>query len=875
MHVHTSNGIEKVDFNKILEKLTRFSQGLSKLVDPDLVAQKTIQNMVDNISTKELDELSARISANLVSKHPDYGVLGARILMSRLHRQLDIPRRTFSQNIDIIYNNKINGIKSKRISQDVYDFIQRNAQALESIINYASDFEDYDYIALSGFMKRGLEQINGEMAEAPSQMFLRIAIGLNIYQPRSQGFLDEFSNFAGFKPEFSRLKNMTDQQRLENIKDYYQLLVTRSISVPGPIILHAGSEHNQMSSCYLQYCGDSLTSDTYSIDGKVGGIMKAMTQLAAEAKGGGGVAIAISDIRANGSAIRSTNGKSNGALPFMKMFDATIGSVNQSGKRAGTCAVYMEPWHGDILEFLDAADHFTIEEKRCKNLFYGLYANDVFFNRLVSDKASAKWTLFDPAVVANYLEKPLSDYYGDEFKEKYEYLESLGIGKTLPLMEIWSRVLKLFQITGNPYILNKDAINLKSNQQNIGTVKSSNLCTEITLASSESETGVCVLTSMCISRYVDKTKPDGVDYDKLIMAARLVTRHLNSVIDLQYYPTPETRNSCLASRAIGVGLQGLADLYAILRLEFDEQKARDINKRVYECIYFGCMWESMELAKIEGTYHYFQGSPVSKGILQYDMWGINQGELFLSSEGSDLESLKGFNGNPWDELKKQIAIFGIRNSEVTALAPTASSSIRMQNNEMHEPFTRMVYVRQYIGGSVQVINKYLVDELVEIGLWNEEMFEKIVYLDGSIQAIEQIPLSIRSRYKNVYETDWKALIDMMADRSPFISQSSSFNHYTTYEEAGPTAFTQKLIYSWKKGLKTLSYYMHTEVSSGAKKELGMRKTVKADPVESTSYSKENSPFIQAIKAQGNMEVKIGNGDQYLDENGEICEFCSS
>jgi ribonucleotide reductase alpha subunit len=305
----------------------------------------------------------------------------------------------------------------------------------------------------------------------------------------------------------------------------------------------------------------------------------------------------------------------------------------------------------------------------------------------------------------------------------------------------------------------------------------------------------------------------------------------------------------------------------MLKLEFDEDKAREINKRIYECIYFGCMWESMELAKQEGAYHYFQGSPVSKGVLQYDMWDLNQGDLFLSNPGQELESLQDLGHNPWAQLKSQIQKYGIRNSEVTALAPTASSSIRMQNNEMHEPFTRMVYVRQYIGGSVQVINKYLVEELVNIGLWGDEMFEKIVYLDGSVQAIEEIPVSIRKRYKNVYETDWKALVDMMADRSPFVSQSSSFNHYTTYEQAGPTAFTQKLIYSWRKGLKTLSYYMHTETTSTAKKELGMRKTVKKEPASENTFTKENSPFVQAMQAQG--------GTQILDENGEICEFCSS
>jgi ribonucleoside-diphosphate reductase alpha chain len=911
MYVQTTHGVEPVNFNKILIKIATMAQGLDLSLDASVVAQKTIQSMADGMSTKDLDELSARIAANMVHRHPDYAVLGARILMSRLHKTLDIPNRTFADNITRLYNYTINGQKSSRIAPEVYEFIQRNAEALEEIIDYNRDFGDYDYFALTAFQKRGLETIDGQTAEVPSQMFLRVAVGLNVFPGRDSRELDELEKTMGHRPSFDRMTNMTDQERLDNIRDYYDILSKRELSLPGPIILHAGSETNQMSSCYLQYCGDSLTEDEYPITGKVGGIMKAMSQLAIQSKGGGGNAIAIHDIRAAGSPIKTTNGKSNGILPFMKMFDATIGSINQSGKRAGTCAVYLEPWHGDILEFLDAANHFTIEEKRCKNLFYALWANDLFFERMVTDKADARWTLFDPAVITQYLDKPLSEYYGQEFKEKYEYLESLGIGRSIPIMEIWGRVCELFQTSGVPYILNKDAMNDKSNQQNIGVVRSSNLCTEIALASSSDQTGVCVLSSICASRYVDESKPDGIDYEKLITNARIATRHLNNVIDLQYYPTPETRNSCLSSRAIGIGLQGLADVYHLLKIGFISDRAKEINKKIYEAIYFGCMLESMELARQEGAYAFFEGSPLSKGQFQYDMWGLDESDLFLENEGSNLPSLVEFGPNPWKKLKELVMTYGVRNSEVTALAPTASSSIRMSNNEMHEPFTRNVYVRSYIGGSVQVVNKYLVEELSALGLWDEQMYQDIMYDDGSVQNIARIPEDIKDRYQTVYELDWKALIDMMADRSPFVSQTSSFNHYTSYAEAGPTAFTQKIIYAWKKGLKSLSYYMHTEVASTAKKEFsGVSRsqepvtsdrsaTSPAVETQPQSYTKENSPFVQMMREkqaadqtsgfnqeseQGSQNLDQGHQDSWdkvkvsdsgLDENGEVCEFCSA
>jgi ribonucleoside-diphosphate reductase alpha chain len=744
-----------------------------KIRSTEEIINKAQLSATDKMTEQEYATLLANTAANMTDIHPDYGILAARIAMEELHKEL--AQTTFKEHIDKLYNHEINGVKSTRISKSTYDFIMSHADELEEIIDYSRDFDGWDYSAYCMIVKSNLYEIDNKPAETITQMHLRVACGI--------------------------------ANNIEDVKAIYDALSKREISVSSPVISNAGSEQNQMASCYLQYCEDAMVGDDYPITGKVGGIMKAMTQLAAQSKGRGGNAITITDVRGNGSPIRKVNGKSNGILPFMKMFDSTIGAVNQGGKRAGTCAVYIEPWHSDILEFLDAGNHFTIEEKRCKNLFFGLWMNDLFFKRLITDQNNAKWTLFDPGIVTQYLEKPLSEYYGDEFVEKYEYLESLNIGNEIPLMEIWTRVCHLWQTTGMPYMVNKDEVNKKSNENNLGTVKQSNLCTEITLVSDKDHTGVCVLASIVLPQYVNDT----VDTDKLIQAARIATRITDRIIDLQFYPTPETRNACVNRRPVGIGMQGLADMFHKLKLEFTGEEAQRLNKIVYEALYLGCVMESIELAKVYGAYKGYEGSLASQGKLQYDLWGLTEEDLHFKEE--------------WKQVKQDLEKYGLRNSEITALAPTAASSVRMGNAEMHEPYTRNVYVRSHIAGTSQIVNKYLVKELQELGLWSSAMFDKIVYLEGSIQDIEEIPQDIKDRYKTIYEIDWKKLIDMNADRSPFISQTSSFNHYTSSKDASPTLFTQKVLYAWRKGLKTLSYYMHTEAASTAKKEMaGTRET---------------------------------------------------
>lgn len=815
----------------ITQIIKHLSQDLN--LETDFLLQQIKNRLPENTTIDNIEaiNLAPQVIAGFINYNPDYSILAGRIQMWVIHQNVDIKKVSFTQNLL-----KIHKKNPKRINKNVIQFVIKNKKILNTIISYQEDY-NLDYPTVQSFVKRGLTIIDGKVAETPCQMFLRVAIGLNIYQKAPDKDKRRMT-------ERLKIKNQEDNFRiLQRIKEYYQALSSRKISVPGPIILHAGSELNQMSSCYLQYAEDSLVGDTYFKTGKAGGILKAITQLSAQSKGGGGNAITLTDIRGKGSILQKSNGKSNGILPFMKMFDSTIGAVDQSGKRAGTCAVYLEPWHIDVLEFLEASDHFITEEKRCKNLFYCLYCNDLFFERLVTYKNEAKWTLFDPSKIKDYLDKPLSKYYGEEFKEKYLYLEDLGLGTTIPLMEIWNRVCKLMQISGGPYIVNKDQMNLKSNQQNLGTIKSSNLCTEIALVSNEQETAVCVLSSICVSRLYN-TSDRLFDFNQLIQLAELATKNLNNVIDIQYYPTPETRNSCLKRRAIGIGVQGLANLFALMKIDFDSLEAKKINKHIYECIYYGALKASMELSKLEGPYTGFENSPASKGILQYDFWKVSENDLFLADK--------------WKVLKQDIIKYGLRNSEVTALMPTASSSVRMSNNEMHEPFTRNLYVRSTIAGSIQIINKYLVEDLRNLDLWNENMVNQIIINDGSIQNISNIPENIKSRYRTAYEIDYKSLIDMMANRSPFVSQTASLNHFVSYVDSGPTAFTQRIIYGWKKGLKTLSYYMHTETISTAKKELGGINEVKP------------AKFIESIK---NPEKILADGSVCIMAEG--CEDCQS
>lgn len=741
------------------------------------------------IDDKDLINLIAVTTNSKALINHNYSKLASSVIVN--HMQETLPNK-FQNSIQAQYDETVNGHKSPRISDEIMQFIDDNTDKLQSMIKPERDFI-FDFAQIQSYIKTSLRRDQYKnLAETPQQMFLRVAIGVS--NPK-----------------------LNTQDRLKEIEELYHQYSTLKISPQSPIIVHAGSKYNQMPSCYLQYCEDSMAGgEEYELTGKVNGIAGAIAQMAQQGKSGGATGINISDIRSKGSIIKKTGGVSNGLVPFMKMFDSTIGAVNQGGRRMGVCALYLEPWHADIMEFLGALEHFTPEEKRCKNLFLALYTNDLFFERMIKDGVNAKWTLFDPAIVLEHCGKSLSDMYGEEFKTTYLELEEKGLGTTIQLDTLWSKVCHLIQINGNPYIVHKDSINAKTNQSNQGIIKGSNVCCEVTLVSDKDNTGVCVLSSISLPKFVD-VKTKDFDFMELIETAKLATRSLNNVLDIQHYPTMQTRNSATNSRAIGIGAQGLADVFAMLELDFDSEQAKFANKCIYECIYYGCLVESCDQAKLYGTYNLYNGSPMSKGILQHDMWGIKDGDTFL---GAKL----------WGELRANIAKYGVRNSEVTALMPTASSSIRMGNTEMHEPLTRAVFVRSYTGGEFLVVNQYLVQDLTKLGLWDQNMANEIISKDGSIQDIASIPKEIRLRYRTAYELPYKELVKMMADRSPFVSQSASFNHYVDKDNIGLTAITERVLFGWKKGLKTLSYYFHTGTASKGKMEMGIatNKKVLAD-----------------------------------------------
>lgn len=743
---------------------------------------KEIENrLFDNITDRELiDLISVHLNSKAITDNK-YTYLASQITVDYIHSTQEMSFRIAMQKQR---DEIINGSQSLLIDKKIIEFINANSNKLKEIIKHERDYI-FDYNQLQSYLKSSLRYNQyKELAETPQQMFLRVAVGL-----------------------FSQ----TDESleiKLSNIEDYYNELSLLKISPQSPIIVHAGSKYNQMPSCYLQYCQDSMCGDDYSETGVINGILGAVAQMGEQGKSGGATGINISDIRANQSLIKKTGGRSNGILPFMKIFDSAIGAINQGGRRAGVCALYLEPWHKDIFDFLGAGEHFTTEEKRCKNLFYGLYTNDVFFDRMIADGINAKWTLFDPAVIREHLDgKCLSDFYGKEFKEKYLYLESINIGEEIKLDDIWSKVCHIIKLNGNPFIVHKDSINEKSNQQNQGVIKGSNVCCEVTLVSDKDNTGVCVLSSIALPKFVN-VEDNSFDFDSFIKSAGLVVRSLNNVLDIQHYPTVQTRNSALNSRAIGIGVQGLADVFAMLELDFDSDKAKKINKALYEVLYFACLSESCDLAQKYGAYNLYEGSPVSKGILQHDMWSILDKDTFLGEE-------------VWKQLRDKIKLYGIRNSEVTALMPTASSSIRMGNTEMHEPFTRNIFVRRYIGGEVLVVNQHLIKVLKDRNILNDNFIQDLIQNNGSVQNIDYIPDDIKSMFRTAYELPHKELTKMMTDRSVFVSQSASFNHYVNKESLNQKEITIRILFAWKKGLKTLSYYFHSEASTTAKKEMGI------------------------------------------------------
>jgi ribonucleoside-diphosphate reductase alpha chain len=735
---------ESVKFDKITARIQKLCYGLDPTVEPVKVAMKVIEGIYDGVTTSELDNLAAEVAASLTTTHPEYALLASRIAVSNLHKNT---QKSFSKTMELLYTyiDPKTGKKAPLLAEDVHEIIQKNSEVLDSTIIYDRDF-GYDYFGFKTLERSYLLKLNGKVAERPQHMLMRVAIGIH--------------------------KNDIDAAI-----DTYALMSERWFTHATPTLFNAGTPKPQMSSCFL------LTMQDDSIDG----IYDTLKQCAKISQSAGGIGLSIHNIRATGSYIRGTNGTSNGIIPMLRVFNDTARYVDQGGgKRKGSFAIYIEPWHSDIFDFLDLRKNTGKEEGRARDLFLALWISDLFMKRV---EENGEWSLFCPNEAPG-----LSECWGAEFEALYTKYEKEGKArKTIKAQDVWFKIMEAQIETGNPYMLYKDACNRKSNQQNLGTIKSSNLCTEILEFTSADEVAVCNLASLALPRFVIN---GAFNHKKLYDVTRSATRNLNRVIDENYYPVPEAKKSNMRHRPIGLGVQGLADTFVMLNMPFESEEARTLNKEIFETIYFAGMTESNEQAKQFGAYESYEGSPVSKGVFQYDMWDVTPSSRWN-----------------WTELKAEVKKFGIRNSLLLAPMPTASTSQILGNNECFEPFTSNIYTRRTLSGEFVVVNKYLLKDLVKRKLWNDNLKNKIIAGNGSVQNIEEIPQDLKELYKTVWEIKQKAVIDMAADRGAFICQSQSLNLFV--ENANFGKLTSMHFYAWKKGLKTGMYYLRTKAASDA------------------------------------------------------------
>jgi ribonucleoside-diphosphate reductase alpha chain len=743
---------ESVKFDKITARIEKLCYGLDRrFVNAVDVAKKVIEGLFDGVTTTELDNLAAETSASLTVKHPDYALLASRIAVSNLHKNTT---KSFSKTMQLLHQckDKRTGKYLPLIADDVWEIIHDNAELLDSTIIYDRDY-GFDYFGFKTLEKSYLLKLDNKIVERPQHMYMRVAIGIH-------------------------------KEDIESVIKTYHLMSERWFTHATPTLFNAGTPKPQMSSCFL------LTMKDDSIEG----IYDTLKQTAKISQSAGGIGLAIHNVRATGSYIGGTNGTSNGIIPMLKVFNDTARYVDQGGgKRKGAFAIYLEPWHADVFEFLDLRKNHGKEEMRARDLFYALWIPDLFMERV---KANGEWSLFCPNEAPG-----LHECWGKDFEELYTRYESEGKSKKIiKAQELWFAILESQIETGTPYLLYKDAANKKSNQQNLGTIKSSNLCTEIMEYTSPDEIAVCNLASLALPRFVIEDKPGGrqasFDHDKLYEVTYEATKNLNKIIDNNFYPVEEARNSNMKHRPIGLGVQGLADVFILLRLPFESDEAKQLNKDIFETIYFAAMTASKDLAKISGAYKTFNGSPVSKGIFQFDMWNAEP-------------SLRW----DWYRLKDEVIKFGVRNSLLVAPMPTASTSQILGNNECFEPYTSNIYVRRVLSGEFVVVNKHLLKDLVELNLWNDDMKNRIIQHNGSVQKIEEIPGEIKEIYKTVWEIKQRNMIDMAADRGAFICQSQSLNLFLD----SPTTrkLTSMHFYAWRKGLKTGMYYLRSKAASQA------------------------------------------------------------
>ncbi len=781
---------ETVKFDKITSRIEKLCYGLDRnYIEPVDIAKKVISGIYDGVTTVELDNLAAETAASLTTKHPDFAKLAARVAISNLHK---VTSKSFSNTMKRLYTyvDPKTEQNAPLVSKEVYGIVKKNAALLDSSIIYDRDFS-YDYFGFKTLERSYLMKVDGNIVERPQHMLMRVAVGIH-------------------------------GEDIPAAIETYNLLSEKWFTHATPTLFNAGTPKPQLSSCFL------LTMQDDSIDG----IYDTLKQCAKISQSAGGIGLSIHNVRAKGSYIKGTGGTSNGIVPMLRNFDMTARYVDQGGgKRKGSFAIYLEPWHADVFDFLDLKKNHGKEELRARDLFYALWIPDLFMKRV---EENGNWSLFCPNEAPG-----LSDCYGEEFEKLYEKYEKEGrYRKQVQAQDLWFEILESQIETGTPYMLYKDAANKKSNQKNLGIIKSSNLCTEIIEYTSPDEVAVCNLASIALPKFV---KEDGTfDHQTLYDITYVITKNLNKVIDVNYYPVKEARNSNMRHRPIGIGVQGLADAFIKLRMPFDSDEAKGLNQDIFETIYYASMMASKDLAMKDGPYESFKGSPVSKGIFQFDMWGITP-----TSKRWD-----------WDSLKKEVKKHGVRNSLLLAPMPTASTSQILGNNECFEPYTSNIYTRRTLSGEFIVVNKHLLKDLIQLGLWNDSMKNRLIEANGSIQGIPEIPQNIKDLYKTVWEISQKVIIEMAAERGAYICQSQSMNIHIQDPNFGK--MTSMHFYAWKLGLKTGMYYLRSKAATDA-----IKFTLDKDAIKLPQTEQAVAPTEEKVAAQkqADMQCSLDNPDE--------------
>ena len=805
---------EPVQFDKITARIKKLCYGLHDAVDPTKIAMRVIEGVYDGVTTTELDNLAAEVAATNAVTHPDYAQLASRIAVSNLHKAT---KKSFTECMKDLheYVDPVTGQNASLIADDVWEIIQKNSELLDSSIIYDRDFS-YDFFGFKTLERSYLLKIQGEIAERPQQMLMRVAVGIH-------------------------------KDDMDSAIETYNMMSEGWFTHATPTLFNAGTPKPQMSSCFL------LTMKEDSITG----IYDTLQQCAKISQNAGGIGLAIHDIRATGSYIKGTNGTSNGIVPMLRVFNDTARYVDQGGgKRKGSFAIYIEPWHADVFDFLELRKNHGKEEQRARDLFYALWTPDLFMKRV---EENGDWTLMCPNECPG-----LSDTWGAEFEALYTKYEAEGKGrKTIKAQDLWFKVLESQMETGTPYMLYKDAANSKSNQQNLGTIRSSNLCTEIIEYTAPDEVAVCNLASVAIPKFVKEDRT--FDHDKLFEVTYRVTRNLNRVIDRNYYPIPEARNSNMRHRPIGLGVQGLADAFILMRFPFDSEEARQLNKDVFETMYYAACTASKDMAKEEGAYETFEGSPASQGKLQFDMWDVQPSDRW-----------------EWDILKDEIKEHGMRNSLLVAPMPTASTAQILGNNECFEPYTSNIYTRRTLSGEFIVVNKHLLRDLTKLGLWDDDMKNRLIAANGSIQNIPEIPENLKVLYRTSWEISQKAILEMAADRGAYICQSQSLNIFM--ENVTNSKLTSMHFYAWKKGLKTGMYYLRTKAATDAIKFTVDKKYKNQSKEEALQAAPEAQEAQAATKTPATAAASAGTQPEEMTyeqqvqacsiDNGPDCEMCS-